>query len=37
MGETEIAREHTQKARELGYPVALLQADPDISPTAALK
>ena len=37
MGETEIAREHAQQARELGYPVALLQADPDISPTAALE
>ena len=37
LGDTEIAREHAQQARELGYPVALLQADPDISPTAALK
>ena len=35
LGEMEIARVHAEKARELGYPVALLKADPDISASGA--
>lgn len=35
LGNMETARLHAEKARKLGYPVALLRADPDIAASAA--